>query len=444
METIAQPYSKEILEEIKAVENSLAGRVKIEGKPDYNILDRMKYYGVKGVSLAVVHNYKVVWAKGYGWANEAEKRPVTPETLFEPGSISKSLNAVGILKLVQDKKLDLHADINTYLTSWKFPYDSVAKNKKITLAQLLSHSAGLTVHGFPGYDLDEKIPTVPQILDGAPPANNPPVRSMFEPGLRSEYSGGGTTITQLILTYVTKQPYDVFIYENVLKPIGMNNSFYTQPPAKDKLHLCATGYDRDGSPIHNNFHVYPEQAAAGLWMTPTDLCNYIVETQLAYLGKSAKVLTQKTTKLRLTPYNDKNAALGVFVEDHSGTTYFEHGAGNWGFSGQYFGSIEDGNGVAVFINSDKPGLIPEIVNSVATVYKWKDFYNPVSKQVVIVPESTLKTYEGIYIYDNMEPRNEKGWDMGLLLRWHIQPNAFFIAQQLFQHGVLHRKRVFEQ
>jgi CubicO group peptidase (beta-lactamase class C family) len=396
----AQSYSKETQEKIRAVENSLAGRVKIDGQPDYNIVDRMKHYGVKGVSIAVVHDFKVVWAKGYGWANEEEKKKVTPETLFEPGSISKSLNAVGILKLAQDKKLDLYTDINTYLTSWKFPYDSVSKNKKITLAQLLSHSAGLTVHGFPGYDLEEKRPTVPQILDGTPPTNTPPVRSMFEPGLRSEYSGGGTTISQLLITDLTKQPYDVFMYENVLKPIGMGNSFYTQPPAKDKLHLCATGYNADGSAVNNKFHVYPEQAAAGLWMTPTDLCNYIVETQLAYQGKSSKVLNQEMTKLRLTPYNDQTAALGVFVEKHNTTTYFEHGAGNWGFSGQYFGSLEDGNGVAVFINSDKPGLLPEIVNSVATVYNWPDFYTPLHKKVVTVPESILQAYPGVYLYDD--------------------------------------------
>ncbi len=415
----AQTYSKETLEKIKAVENSLAGRVKIEGQPDHNIIDRMKYYGVKGLSIAVVHNYKVVWAKGYGWANEEEKKPVTTETLFEPGSISKSLNAVGILKLVQDKKLDLHTDINTYLTSWKFPYDSVSKGKKITLAQLLSHSAGLTVHGFPGYDLEEKTPTVPQILDGIPPANTPPVRSQIEPGLKSIYSGGGTTISQLIITDITKQPYDVFMYEHVLKPMGMAGSSYKQPPAKEKLHLCATGYTADGSPVNNKFHVYPEQAAAGLWMTPTDLCNYIVETQLAYLGKSAKVLDQQMTKLRLTPYNDEQAALGVFVEKHNNTTYFEHSAGNWGFSGQYFGSLEDGNGVAVFINSDKPGLLPEVINSVATVYNWKDFYNPVSKKVVAVPENILQTYPGIYMY---------GKDWGSILK---KDNEYF----LFSDGI---------
>ncbi len=136
-------YSKEIEEQIKQFENNLSGRVIINGKAD-NILDRMAYYNVKGVSIAVIDNYKVIWAKGYGWADEKEKRPVTPSTLFMPGSISKSFNAVGILKLAQEKKLDLNTDINNYLQSWKFPYDSVSKGKKITLMHLLSHSAGLS------------------------------------------------------------------------------------------------------------------------------------------------------------------------------------------------------------------------------------------------------------------------------------------------------------
>src|SRR5262249_22303127 len=151
-------------------------------------------------------------------------------------------------------------------SSWKFPYDSLSNGKKIILAQILSHSAGLTVHGFAGYERSAAIPTLPQILDGAAPANSPPVRSLFEPGIKVKYSGGGTTISQLILTDVTKQLYDMFMYENVLKPIGMSNSFYTQPPPADKLPLCATGYYPDGTPVAQQFHVYPEQAAAGLWM----------------------------------------------------------------------------------------------------------------------------------------------------------------------------------
>ncbi len=392
-------YTKDIEDQIKLVENGLSGRVKINGKT-YNLQERMAHFKVKGLSIAVIKNYKIVWAKGYGWADEKEKRPVNTQTLFEPGSISKSLNAVAVLKLVHDKKLDLYADINTYLTSWKFPYDSVSKNKKITLANLLSHSAGLGVHGFPGYDRKEKIPTLVEILDGKKPANTPAVRSEFEPGLKFKYSGGGTSISQLIITDVTNQPYDQFLYETVLKPIGMVNSTYSQPLPKDKLKFAATGYDKDGREVPNKFHVYPEQGAAGLWMTPSDLCNYIIETQWAYQGKSSKVLNQEMTKLRLTPYLDESSALGVFIEDRGGVKYFQHGAGNEGFRGQYYGSLEGGNGVAVFVNSDNGAILFEVINSVAEVYKWKNFYFPEAKNVVTVPDAVLQTYEGIYLFED--------------------------------------------
>ncbi len=391
-------YSKEIIAEIKQVENGLTGRYKIDGKT-YNILDRMAYYKIKGLSIAVVRNYTVIWAKGYGWADKKENRPVTTATLFEPGSISKSLNAVGVLKLVQDNKLDPNKDINDYLKSWKFPYDSLSKGKKITLSHLLSHTAGLSVHGFPGYDPKSKIPLIVEVLDGKTPANTAPVRSEFEPGLRFQYSGGGTTITQLIVTDVTRQAYDVFMYNNVLKPMGMLHSFYTQPPSKGKLKNVATGYSKDGIEIRNKFHVYPEQAAAGLWTTPTDLCKYIIETQLAYIGKSSKVLNQEITQLRLTPYIDKSSALGIFFDERNGTKYFLHGASNEGFSGLYYGSLEGGNGVAMFVNSDNANIFPELLNSVVSVYNWKGFDKPEAINPINISDTLTQKYIGVYLIE---------------------------------------------
>ncbi len=312
-----QKYSPETLEKIKAVENNLTGNIVVNDAKPKTIAEQMAKYKVNGMSIAVIHNYKIEWAKGYGWADVSEKKPMTTETLFEPGSISKTLNAVGILKLAQEKKVDLYTDINTYLTSWKFPYDSLSKGKTINLAQLLTHQAGLTVHGFPGHDLNGPIPTVYEVLDGKKPSFTPAVRSEFEPDLRFQYSGGGTTISQVLLTDVTKQAYEVWMYENVLKPIGMVNSTYAQPPVSE-WHLCLSAYNGDGTPIERKFHVYPEQAAAGLWMTPTDLCQYIIDLQLAYKGQPSKVLNPDMVKLHLTPYNNGPTAMGTFIDDHDG------------------------------------------------------------------------------------------------------------------------------
>ncbi|HMG16151.1 MAG TPA: serine hydrolase domain-containing protein, partial [Saprospiraceae bacterium] len=314
-------YATEIESKIKEVENNLVLQVRIEGEPNQSLKEKMNFYHVNGVSIAVIKDYKIDWARGYGWADSIEQRRVTTGTLFQAGSVSKSLNAVGVLKMAQDKRLNLNADVNDYLTTWKFPYDSLSKSKKITPANLLSHTAGLNMHGFPGYEKGDTIPTLVQVLNGVTPANTSAVRSDFEPGLKFQYSGGGTTISQLILQDIAGKPYDEFMWDNVLKPMGMENSFYTQPPSEDKQKLLASGYYNDGKEVKGKYHIYPEQAAAGLWTNPTDLAHYIIETQLSLQGKSNKVLSQEMTKLRLTPYIDDRVGLGVFTMKKGEQTY---------------------------------------------------------------------------------------------------------------------------
>jgi CubicO group peptidase (beta-lactamase class C family) len=398
---VNQSYSKEVAARITQVENNLSGWVQIGDMPDkWALKERMKFYHANGVSIAVIKDYKIEWAKGYGWADSAEQRPVTTTTLFQAGSNSKSLNAVGVLKLVQEGKLDLYSDINNYLKSWQFPYDSLSKGKKITLANLLSHTAGLTVHGFPGYEKGDTLPTLVQILNGQKPANTPAVRSMYEPSLKYEYSGGGITISQLIVQDVTGQPYDKYMRENVLKPLGMTNSFYTQPPPSDKENILATGYYNDGKAVKGKYHIYPEQAAAGLWTNPTDLAKFVIETQLALAGKSQIVLSKKMTELMLTPYIDSSAAFGVFVLNKNGIKYFTHGGVDEGFVSQYVGSFDGGNGVAVMTNTYNTALFNEIINSVAKVYNWKNFYSPIVKKEVLLPDSLLQAYTGKYKIGN--------------------------------------------
>ncbi|GGB00315.1 serine hydrolase domain-containing protein [Puia dinghuensis] len=400
---VAQPYSTEVEKKIKAVEEHLGTAIQTTDHPWYTLKERMAHYHVHGLSIAVVHHYKIEWARGYGWADSAEKRPVTPQTLFQAASISKSLNGVGLVKLAQEKKIDLYADINTYLTTWKFPYDSLSKGEKISVANLLSHTAGLTIHGFPGYERGVTLPTVAQILDGAPPANTHAVRSMYAPGIRSQYSGGGITISQLVIADVTQEPYDRWMYEQVLKPMGMTGSFYTQPAPADKAVFLATAYYADGSAVSGKYHTYPEEAAAGLWTNPTDLCKYIIETQLSYEGKSAKVLNQTFTRLRLTPYVDSNAALGVFINKVGGTRIFTHNGANEGFRSLYIGKLDGGEGMAVMVNSDNGAIMNEVLAGVATVYGWKDLYHPEVKTIVTLTAEQLAACAGKYKLRGDEP-----------------------------------------
>lgn len=391
-------YPAEVLARIKQVENNLVPWAMAQDSQKFSLEERMAQYKINGLSIVVIKDYKVEWAKAYGWADVSERREATTKTLFQAASLSKSLNGVGVLKLVQDKKLDLNSDINNYLTTWKFPYDSLSRNKKITIANLLSHTAGLTVHGFKGYEIGDTIPTLSEILDGRHPANSKAVRSMYEPGKKVEYSGGGTTISQLIVTDVTRQKYEDFMWNEVLKPMGMTESFFMQPPPYGKQNLLATGYNRFGKEMKGGkYNIYPEKAAAGLWTTPSDLARYIIETQLSYHGKSEKVLTSEMTRLRLTPYLDSINALGVFINKKGNGKYFQHSGSNEGFGCQYRGSLKYGNGVIVMVNSDNLGILNEIVNSVALVYHWADFYNPVMKKIIKLQDDVLNKYIGNYL-----------------------------------------------
>lgn len=377
-------------------EHSLATWATDQENRRYSLKERMEKYNVNGLSIVVIKDYKIAWAKGYGWADVAQKKPISTKTLFQAGSISKSLNGVGILKLVQNGKLDLYKDINDYLISWKFPYDSLSKGKKITTANLLSHTAGLSGHGFGGYMKGEAIPSIYQILDGKKPANSEAVRSMYEPGKTAEYSGGGITISQLMLTDITGKKYEDYMLEQVLQPLGMTESFFSQP-APNKKNLLASGYYPDGKKANEGgYNLYPEMAAASLWTNPTDLAKYIIETQLSLKGKSAKVLSQKMTMLRLNPYIDNESALGVFIKQKGNEKYFTHSGGTKGFISEYIGSFENGNGVVVMTNGANPGIAKEIFNSVALVYNWKDFYKPEITKTISLPLSLMQKYVGNY------------------------------------------------
>ena len=395
-------YSASVEEKIKQVENNISGWVQIEGvKSVWTLPERMKFYHVNGLSIAVVHNYKLEWAKGYGWADSAKQIPVTTQTLFQAASISKSLNAMGVLKLAQENKLNIHEDINHYLKSWHLPESNFTADKKVTVYNLLNHSAGLNVHGFLGYEKGDSLPSIVQILNGEKPANSEAIKSQAVPGTKVEYSGGGIEISQLIVMDITHEPYDKYQWDEVLKPLGMTNSFYTQPPPKNKSTLLATGYNTNGKELKGKYHIYPELAAAGLWTSPTDLSKFIIEAQLSYEGKSNKVLSQTMTKEMLTPFKGSVAGLGVFVDSIGNRTYFQHGGSNEGFKSQYFASLTGGDGVVVMVNSDQDEILHDVINSVAQAYNWKDFYKPQKRKTVNVPDDTLQRYVGNYSFNQI-------------------------------------------
>jgi hypothetical protein len=188
--------------------------------------------------------------------------------------------------------------------------------------------------------------------------------------------------------------YADYMQLEVLSPLGMTNSSYKQPPADTTV--LASGHRRDGNRIEGKFHVYPEQAAAGLWTTPTDLAKYIIECQKALEGRSRKVLNQEMMKRRLEPYIDSNAALGVFIEKRGDRKYFNHNGSNAGFLCASYGSLEGGDGVVIMTNGENFGILEELINSVARVYGWKDFFKPEFKKVLKLPREDLDNFVGSF------------------------------------------------
>jgi len=383
---------------IEQVENSLSPAVKVKGEPLWTLEERMKHYNTPGISIAVIDNYQVDWAKAYGWADAKEKIPLTVSTPLQSASISKTINAVGILKLVESGKLDLSKDINEYLRSWKFPYSKESNSKAITLLHLLSHTAGLSTSGFDGYPKANKLPSLIQILDGKKPANSDAVRSRTEPGQSFRYSGGGIVITQLMIEDLTQKSYESYIQESILQALGMSNSFYTIP--KDLKTEVAAGHWANGERLKRKYHYYPEQAPAGLWATPLDLSLLIIELQKALDGKSDKLLTQETAALMMKPALENNpSALGTFIDNKQGALYFQHSGSNEGFKCQYYGSMEGGKGVIIMTNGENFNLIPEVLRSVATVYNWKNFVSDKVRTIAKVEEADLKKYDGTYHFN---------------------------------------------
>lgn len=377
---------------IKRVEQGLLPAVLIKGDPSWSIAERMKHYKVPGLSIAVIKDFRIDWARGYGVKDVATNELVTTNTIFQAGSISKSVNAMVAMKKVEQGKISLDENINNKLTSWKLPENEFTARKKVTLKNLLSHTAGTTVHGFPGYAVSETVPTLPQVLDGASPANTAAVRVDLEPGTRFRYSGGGTTIAQLAIMDVEKKPYPEVARETVLAPLQMTNSTYSQPLPDDWRKKAATGYRPGGAEVEGKIHVYPEMAAAGLWTTPTDLAKFAIEVQLSLAGRSNKVLTKESVQKMTTPVMDE-VGLGFFIEKHGNALYFGHGGADEGFRAELLVSRDKGYGAVVMANSDNGQILREVIRGLAREYGWDEFL-PSPYEIIALDAAKSSDYTG--------------------------------------------------
>ncbi len=398
---------KSLTNRIKEVENNLIPFVPVKGFEGWNILERMEYYKVPGVSIAVIKDYKIDWAKGYGFADTLQKTPVTTETMFSAGSISKFVMAVTALKMVENGQIELEKPINNYLTSWKITENDFTKKTPVTLRMLLSHSAGTSQSSYFGFTPSQPLPTIVEILSGAKISETRPVVVNSQPNEEFRYSGGGSMIAQMALMDVSKQSFSTLSQQILFDKLGMENSTFEQPiPAKFAIQ-SAWAYS-SASWFKGMPYVYPQQAAAGLYTTPTDLAKFFVDVQKSYMGKG-KILSQTTTKKMLAPQQNvsdgsykEQIGIGPFLIQRTDNTdpngvYFEFTGVNAGFLAYGIGSVTNGNGVIIMLNSgdDVNGLGKEIRRAVAKVYNWTNFL-PTEIQPVSLSDTALDKFVGRY------------------------------------------------
>jgi CubicO group peptidase (beta-lactamase class C family) len=358
---------------------------------------------IPGLSIAIIQDGKIVEARGYGVVDQPGSAPITPQTLFQAGSISKSVAAMAALHLVEAGRLALDSNVNMVLKTWRVPDNQFTAGNSVTLRRLLSHTAGLTVHGFPGYAVDEPVPTLVQVLDGAAPANTAPIRVDTIPGSMWRYSGGGYTVMQQMMLDVTGQPFPAFMRKTVLDPVGMKASGYEQPLAPNRAQATATGHYQDRSSVKGRWHVYPEMAAAGLWTTPSDLARFAIDLERSFTGQSHKVISTAMARQMLTDQRDGDG-LGVFLHGAGPTLRFGHNGRDEGFDANLAAYATSGQGAVVMINAnDDSHMVERIFRFLSQKYHWPDApvdAPPSGAPVAPVAPPLLTGYAGRYEFHN--------------------------------------------
>ena len=352
-----------------------------DGLGTSTVAELMEEFGVPGVSVAVIQDFKIHWAKAYGVADVETGQLVDIETMFQAASISKPVAAIGVLRAVQDGLFSLDDDINDILDSWTLDGREFTRNRPVTPRTLTSHTSGLgDGFGFPGYDPEQPLPTTVQILEGHELSNVGSVFMEREPMTFFEYSGGGVTVMELALSDVRRRPFVDVLQEGVLAPIGMTRSSYAQPISPEHNQNAARAHDNNGESRGPKWHVYPEHAAAGLWTTPTDLARLIIEVQLSASGESNRVLSQSMIQEMLNPVGVGPFAVGFTVSKIGEGWYFSHGGSNWGFRALMLAHKVKGYGLVVMTNADQGStVINEISRRIQYTYNWDSVASAVER-----------------------------------------------------------------
>ena len=350
-----------------------------QGADALTIAQMLARAGVPGISIAVIKDFKIAWTRHYGVSDVASGAPVTDDTMFQAASMSKPVAAMLSLKAVQAGKFGLDQDVNMILKSWKLPGTG---SMPVTPRMLMSHTSGTgDGFGFPGYEPGVALPTQVEILDGKKPSNRGPVRLVRPPLRASHYSGGAVQIQQLALTDAVGVPFARLAQDWLLGPLGMRHSSFEQPLPPDWQARTARGHE-DGKALGTaRSHVYPEQAAAGLWTTAADYALLMIDVQKTLAGQSQVVLDKATMQNMVTPVGVGPYAVGFAIEQKGQGWYFSHGGANRGFRSHAIGHVAKGYGVVIMTNGEGGSQVAsEIVDRVAVAYGWDTLDKPVLRR----------------------------------------------------------------
>lgn len=309
----------------------------------------MRLYHVPVVGYAIINHNKIVAAKTISIDPTIK---VTNDSLFQAASISKSVSAYGFLKIAQKHKIPLSTPANKLLTSWKIPINKYNRKNPVTMREILNMTSGLSVSGFPGYKQGLPLPTLKQILNGTPPANNKPIRVFYAPGCHYFYSGGSYQVLQQVMDDITKKPFSEYMQHNILLAIGMSHSVYQYPLSKTLRKKAIPGFWADGSMLYGGWNNYAITGSGGLWSTPTDLAKFALNVTASYRGKKAGLISKNLAKQMLTRGRHTDFGLGVIVSSRGASLNFRKNGHNYGYHNELLMFPNTGQGIIMMSNSE--------------------------------------------------------------------------------------------